>query len=168
MVGRAVDRWGFRGIKVHWRDGRITREIAESPRPPAAGALRPAGRTGDGGDGARAYPASPGSCRTWSFADDWKPQLAFLDQLARLPNVFTDTSGVRSSTCSPMPPAGRAAQVLFGSDGPFLHPGVELAKVHALGLEPSGRQLVLGGNLCRLVRDVRRAPLSHPSRRSSR
>ena len=29
-----------------------------------------------------------------------------------------------------------ARKVLFGSDGPWLHPGVELAKVHALGLSP--------------------------------
>ena len=72
-----------------------------------------------------------------TFADDWKAQCAFVDQLARLPNVFTDTSGVRYFDL--LVDAVRRAgphKVLFGSDGPFLHPGVELAKVHALGLDP--------------------------------
>ena len=30
-----------------------------------------------------------------SFADDWRAQLALIDQLVRHPNVYTDTSGVR-------------------------------------------------------------------------
>ena len=56
-------------------------------------------------------------------------------------------------TCTPTPPAcaastylveavGRAGpgKVLFGSDGPWLHPGVELAKVHARWACPRRRQ----------------------------
>ena len=96
-----------------------------------------------------------------SFGDDWKAQVAFVDQLARLPNVFTDTSGVRYFDL--LVDAVRRAgpgKVLFGSDGPFLHPGVELAKVYALGLDPPARSLVLGGNLLRLVRPVRRRVLA--------
>ena len=45
--------------------------------------------------------------------------------------------------------------MLFGSDGPWLHPGVELAKVRALGLPEAQQRLVLGGNLLRLVSRVR-------------
>jgi hypothetical protein len=41
--------------------------------------------------------------------------------------------------------------VLFGSDGPWLHPGVELAKVRLLGLRQADEQLVLGGNVLRLI-----------------
>jgi hypothetical protein len=44
-----------------------------------------------------------------------------------------------------------AHKVLFGSDGPWLHPGVELCKVKALGLGPEARRQVLGGNLLRLI-----------------
>jgi len=40
---------------------------------------------------------------------------------------------------------------LFGSDGPWLHPGVELAKVRALEVSASARALILGGNLLRLI-----------------
>ena len=44
-----------------------------------------------------------------------------------------------------------AHKILFGSDGPWLHPGLELAKVEALRLAPAERALVLGGNLLRLI-----------------
>jgi hypothetical protein len=40
--------------------------------------------------------------------------------------------------------------------GPWLHPGVELAKVRLLGLARDEDRLVLGGNLLRLIERVRR------------
>ena len=46
-------------------------------------------------------------------------------------------------------------KVLFGSDGPWLHPGVELFKVKALGLSPPDAELVLGGDLLRLISKVK-------------
>jgi len=46
-------------------------------------------------------------------------------------------------------------KILFGSDGPWLHPGVELAKVRALGMPPSQERLVLGNNFLRLTRAAR-------------
>ena len=58
-----------------------------------------------------------------------------------------------------------ARKVLFGSDGPWLHPGVELAKIRYLGLPPRDEALVLGGNALRLLdgagrprADARRPP----------
>ena len=58
-----------------------------------------------------------------------------------------------------------ASRILFGSDGPWLHPGVELAKVRALGLPAADERLVLGGNLLRLIGRVRRpAPTSGGTR----
>ena len=92
-----------------------------------------------------------------SFADDWRAQLGFIDQLVRHPNIHTDTSGVRSFDL--LVDAVRRAgpsKVLWGSDGPFLHPAAELAKVKALRLERSAEDLVLSGNFLRLVRGVRR------------
>jgi len=47
--------------------------------------------------------------------------------------------------------------VLFGSDGPWLHPGVELAKIRAIHLSPSEEALVLGGNWLRLTAEARNA-----------
>jgi hypothetical protein len=44
-----------------------------------------------------------------------------------------------------------AHKVLFGSDGPWLHPGVELEKIRLLRLGAGDEALVLGGNLLRLI-----------------
>ena len=53
----------------------------------------------------------------------------------------------------PVQQAG-ARKILFGSDGPWLHPGVELAKVRALGLSKKDEALILGGNFLRLIGSV--------------
>jgi hypothetical protein len=72
-------------------------------------------------------------------------------------NVFTDTSGIRRFDLleQAVQRAG-AKKVLFGSDGPWLHPGLELAKVRALQLPKADEDLITGGNLVRLLRRVRR------------
>jgi len=156
-IGDLVDearRWGACGIKVHWRDGRITREIAEVARRRRLPVLYdPAGDTGTIETVAQAYPDV-----AWiiphlsSFADDWKAQVAFVDQLVRLPNVFTDSSGVRYfDVLQDAVRRAGAGKLLFGSDGPFLNPVVEIAKIHALHLRPEDAALVLGGNLVRLI-----------------
>lgn len=152
--------WGACGIKLHWRDGRITREIAEVARQRAMPILYdPRGDTGTVETAVRAYPDV-----AWivphlsSFADDWRAQVAFVDQLVRLPNLFADTSGVRYFDV--LADAVRRAgpgKVLFGSDGPFLHPLVEITKIHALHLPPDDAALVLGGNFLRLTRTARRS-----------
>jgi predicted TIM-barrel fold metal-dependent hydrolase len=157
-VAAAVDDWGFCGIKVHWRDGSMTREIAEVARARRMPVLYDPGGDTDAVEAvARTF-----SDVDWiiphlsSFADDWKAQVGFVDLLSRLPNVYADTSGVRyfDILADAVRRAG-AAKLLFGSDGPFLHPGVELAKVFALPLSPEERTLVLGRNLQRLVSRVR-------------
>ena len=91
-----------------------------------------------------------------SFADDWRAQTALVDHLVRHPNVYTDTSGVRRFDL--LEEAVRRAgpgKFLFGSDGPWLHPGVELEKVRALRLAPADERRVSGGNLLRLLARVR-------------
>lgn len=95
-----------------------------------------------------------------SFADDWRAQLALIDHLARHPNMYADTSGVRRFDLleEAVRRAG-AGKILFGSDGPWLHPGVELAKIYALRLPPQEQQLVLGGNFLRLIARVRAKPI---------
>jgi predicted TIM-barrel fold metal-dependent hydrolase len=76
--------------------------------------------------------------------------------LARHPNIYTDTSGVRRFDLleQAVRRAG-AKKILFGSDGPWLHPGVELSKVKALGLSAADENLILGGNFLRLIEHAR-------------
>jgi predicted TIM-barrel fold metal-dependent hydrolase len=161
MVHRAVTGYGFRGLKVHRHDGRITREICEAARAFAVPVLYDVmGEVSAVELLATEYPDVAFIIpHLGSFADDWRAQRAFLDILERHPNVFTDTAGVRRFDL--LEEAARragAAKLLFGSDGPWLHPGVELAKVRALGLDPTAERRVLGGNVLRLMAAVRGLP----------
>jgi predicted TIM-barrel fold metal-dependent hydrolase len=161
LVQEAVGRFGFRGIKVHRYDARITREICEVARAFSLPVLYDVmGEVSVAELLATEYPDVAFIIpHLGSFADDWKAQQAFIDPLARHANIFTDTSGVRRFDLleQAVRRAG-ARKVLFGSDGPWLHPGVELAKVRLLGMSRADEQLVLGGNLLRLIARVRRQP----------
>jgi hypothetical protein len=87
-----------------------------------------------------------------SFADDWRAHLQVIDMVSRWPNVYTDTSGVRRyDNLVQAIQRGGAHKVLFGSDGPWLHPGLELHKILLLGLSAEQEALVLGKNLARLI-----------------
>jgi uncharacterized protein len=161
LVQEAVERYGFRGIKVHRSDARITREICEVARAFALPVLYDVmGEVSVVELLATEYPdVSFIIPHLGSFADDWRAQLALIDHLVRHPNIYTDTSGIRRFDLleQAVRRAG-ARKILFGSDGPWLHPGVELAKVRALGLPPADEQRVIGGNLLRLIARVRRRP----------
>jgi hypothetical protein len=61
-----------------------------------------------------------------------------------------------------------ARKVLFGSDGPWLHPGLELHKVRLLGLPADQEALILGGNVIRLLREVRTEADPREVRRAAR
>ena len=155
LVGEAVERYGFRGIKVHRHDARITREICDAARKWSLPVLYDVmGEVSTVDLLATEYPdvhfIIP---HLGSFADDWRAQIALIDPLVRYPNVYTDTSGVRRFDI--LAQAARragASKILFGSDGPWLHPGVELAKVRALGFPAREERKVLAGNILRLMR----------------
>jgi hypothetical protein len=85
------------------------------------------------------------------FADDWFVQRRCVDLIRRLPNVYADTSGVRYFDV--LLHAARIAphKLVLGTDGPFLHPGVELFKVRQLGLPPALEAQVIGGTALRLL-----------------
>jgi uncharacterized protein len=160
LVTVAVRRYGFRGIKVHRHDGRITREICEAARAFSLPVLYDVmGESHVVHLLATEYPdvnfIIP---HLGSFSDDWRAQAALIPQLVTYPNVYTDTSGVRRYDLleEAVQRAG-PGKILFGSDGPWLHPGVELAKVGLVGLAPAAARLVLGGNLLRLIAGAGRA-----------
>jgi predicted TIM-barrel fold metal-dependent hydrolase len=44
-----------------------------------------------------------------------------------------------------------ARKLLFGSDGPWLHPGLELQKIRLIGLPAADEALILGDNARRLI-----------------
>ncbi len=155
LVREAVEELGCVGLKVHRYDARITREICEAARRFRLPVLYDVmGEVSTCELLAEEYPDVPFIIpHLGSFADDWKAQLAFLDPLSRHANIYTDTSAVRRFDLLQQA-VSRAGpeKILFGSDGPWLHPGVELAKVKALHLPPPAERLVLAGNCIRLTR----------------
>ena len=154
MIAEAVGELGLVGIKVHRHDGRITREICDTARRHRLPILYDVMDEVSAVELlAREYPdvafVIP---HLGSFADNWQAQLALIDHLERHRNVFTDTAGVRRFDILEQAVARAGARkVLFGSDGPWLHPGVELAKVRALDVTTADRALIMGGNLLRLI-----------------
>lgn len=170
IAARAVREWGFRGLKVHGHDALPTREVCEAAR-----SLRVPIILDVMG---RAYVVEMLAPQfrdvnfiiphLGSFADDWRAQQQVVDQLVRYPNVYGDTSGVRrfDYIIQAVKRAG-ARKLIFGSDGPWLHPGVELYKIRALGLPADQEALVLGGNILRLMRHVRSEVPPGPARRAA-
>lgn len=162
LVGEAIQRFGFLGIKVHRYNARISREICDVARAFSLPVLYDVmGEVSICQLLAEEYPdvnfIIP---HLGSFADDWRAQQAFIDHLARHANIYTDTSGVRRFDLL-MQAVRRAGahKILFGSDGPWLHPGLELAKVRTLRLQQEDEQMVLGGTLRLLIGHVRRKPV---------
>lgn len=159
LVKIAVERYGFVGIKVHRHDAAITREICAAARAYALPVLYDvAGEASVCELLGQEYPdvnfIIP---HLGSFADDWRAQLAMIDHLVRHPNIYADTAGVRRFYLleQAVKRAG-AAKLLFGSDGPWLHPGVELTKIKALRLPPSQESLILGRNIQNLINTAKR------------
>ena len=90
-----------------------------------------------------------------SFGDEWRAQVAMIGMLLRHSNVHMDTSAVRRFDLLAEAARRRPRQVLFGSDGPWLHPGVELEKVRLIGLRAGDERRVLGANALLLIKAAR-------------
>jgi predicted TIM-barrel fold metal-dependent hydrolase len=165
MVGRAVRRWGFRGIKVHGRDAMPTREVCEVARAFHLPLLVDV--IGQAHVVDMLAPQYPDVAfiipHLGSFSGDWRAHQQVVDQMARHANVFGDTSGVyRFDYLVQAVKRAGPEKLLFGSDGPWLHPAVELHKVRLLGLSPQDEALVCGGNIARLMSRVRVNPEVRP------
>lgn len=167
MVAEAVQDYGFVGIKAHRHDATLTREVCEVARRFRLPVMYDViGEISIVELLASEYPDVPFIIpHLGSFADDWRAQLALIDHLVRHPNIHTDTSGVRRFDLLEQAVRRAGAQkILFGTDGPWLHPAVELAKVRALGLTLVEERLVLGENFLRLIARVKVAPSSRARR----
>lgn len=158
MVAKALRRWRFRGIKIHGYEAMPTREVCDTARafrlpifvdvvsrPEVIDMLAPQ------------YPdVNFIVAHLGSYTDDWRAHQQVVYQIARYPNVYADTSAVRrfDYIVEAVKRAG-PGKLMFGSDGPWIHPGVELYKIRQLGLRKDEEALVLGGNMLRLMRQAR-------------
>jgi uncharacterized protein len=154
MIGTAVEDYGFRGIKVHGFDSFPNREVCEVARRYRIPLLVDVVRRANVVEMlASQYPDLDFIVpHMGGFSDDWAVYLQVIDQMCRYPNVYADTSGVRYWDAIALAVRRAGPQkLLFGSDGPQLHPGVELHKITVLGLPQSQERLITGGNIARLL-----------------
>jgi uncharacterized protein len=168
MVEHAVRKWSFRGIKVHGHEAMPTREVCE-----VAAAFR-LPLLVDITSRAEVVDMLAPQYRRVNFiiahlgsnTDDFRAHQQVVDQLVRYPNVFADTSAVRQFDyiVQAIKRAG-PQKLLFGSDGPWLHPGVEIEKIRLLGLSPEKQALILGGNILRLLRQAQVGANTPPTSR---
>ena len=152
-VRTAVERHGFVGIKAHRLDACISSEIGDAAR--AFGLPVPYDPAGEGAVAAllaQQHPglthlAAPGQLgRRWGgpAGADRPPGAArehLHGQFRRAPFRFAGDGRA----------ARRAAQLLFGSDGPWQHAGQELHKMRLLGLPQTDTALLLGQDFLRLA-----------------
>jgi predicted TIM-barrel fold metal-dependent hydrolase len=161
MVDEAVRRFGFRGIKVHGHEHMPTRELGEAAlhyRLPVL--VDVAGKAHTINMFAPQFPQVNFIVpHLGSFADNFRAHQEVIDALIRHPNVYADTSGVRrfDYLLEAVRQAG-PRKLLFGSDGPWLHPGLELQKIKLIGLPRADEALILGGNARRLIYQCRPNP----------
>lgn len=158
MVKHAITRWGFRGMKVHGFEAMPTREVCETAQAfnlPVLVDIISRPEVVD--QFAIQYPrVNFVIAHLGSFTDNWNAHQQVIYQMARHPNVYADTSGVRQfDYLVEAIRLGGVRKLLFGSDGPWLHPESELHKIRMLRLSPERESLVLGGNALRLLRAVR-------------
>jgi predicted TIM-barrel fold metal-dependent hydrolase len=154
MIKKAVSDYHFCGIKVHRRDARITREVCDAARSFSVPVLYDVlGETSNVELFASEYrDVNFIIPHLGSFADDWHAQLTFIDQLVRHPNVFTDSSGVkRFDLLENAYQRAGASKILFGTDGPWMHPRLELQKIFELGAPLYDLKQMLAGNFLKLI-----------------
>lgn len=151
LLRREVRELGLRGLKLH---GVPTKEMVE-----AAVELRipilfhPPG-VRDSIDVVESCPQVPFIlAHLGSFASrDWKEHVYAIDAAKRLSNLYLDTSSVvffeyLQRAAKELP----AEKLIFGSDGPLVNSQVELYKIRLLKLPQAKEQLILGGNILRLL-----------------
>ncbi|WP_407271848.1 amidohydrolase family protein [Radiobacillus sp. PE A8.2] len=154
LVETAVKDYGFRGIKVHGGEAFPGREVLDAAKHFKIPVLLDTANDTQCVDMiAEAYPeVDLIVAHLGSFRNIWHVLLRTAEQLATYPNVYADTSGIRfyDGLVNAINKAG-AEKVLFGSDGPMLHPGIELQKVKHLYLSPEDEAKVLGNNFAKII-----------------
>jgi len=151
MLRREVRELGLRGLKLH---GIPTKEMVETAAELGIPILFHPPKVSDGLEVVQSYPeVSFILAHLGSFASrNWMEHVHAIEAAKSLPNLYLDTSSVVFFKF-----LGRAARelpaekLIFGSDGPLVDSRVELYKIRLLRLPQGKEQLILGGNILRLL-----------------
>jgi len=154
MLGEAFDELGLRGLKLHGHPNREIMEALDKYRKPLL--VDVAGRVYPLRFVAESFPEVPIIiAHMGQFKSNDEAHMATLWLAERYDNVYFDTSSVMlHEWLERVVEEGLCEKMIFGSDGPGCHCGVELARVRALGLSAEDEERVLCGNIGRLIGEV--------------
>ena len=151
MLRREVRELGLRGLKLH---GVPSTEMVETAAELKIPILYHPPTVRESLDVVRSHPEVAFIlAHLGCFASrDWKEHVAAIEAARQLANLYLDTSSVvffeyLERAAKELP----AEKLIFGSDGPLVNSQVELYKVRLLKLPKAKEQLILSGNILRLL-----------------
>jgi hypothetical protein len=151
MLRREVQELGLRGLKLH---GVPSTEMVETAAELKIPILYHPPAVRESLEVVQSYPnVAFILAHLGCFASrDWREHVAAIEAAGRLANLYLDTSSVvffeyLERAASELP----AEKLIFGSDGPLVDSRVELYKIQLLKLPQAKEQLILSGNILRLL-----------------
>ncbi len=151
MLNEAFGELGLRGLKLHGHPNREVMDALRRHHKPllvdVLGNVYPLRYV------AESYPDVPIIiAHMGKFKSDPQAHLVTIWLAKRYDNVYFDTSSViMHEWLEEAVREGLCAKMIFGSDGPVCHCGVELARIKALQLPPSEENKVLSENILRIL-----------------
>ena len=151
MLRHEVRELGLRGLKLH---GIPTKEMIETTAELGIPILFHPPNVSDSLEAVQSYPeVSFILAHLGSFASrNWMEHVRAIEAAKRLSNLYLDTSAAvffkyLQRAAYELP----AEKLIFGSDGPLVDSRVELYKIRLLRLPQGKEQLILCGNILRLL-----------------
>lgn len=151
MLLREVRELGLRGLKLH---GIPSKEMVETASELKIPILFHPPNVNDSLQVVQSYPqVSFILAHLGSFASRrWTEHVRAIEASKQLANLYMDTSSVvffeyLERAARELPPQ----KLIFGSDGPLVNSQVELYKVRLLKLPKEKEQMILGGNITRIL-----------------
>ncbi len=151
LLRHEVNDLGLSGLKLH---GTPTEEMMETASELKIPILFHPARVDDCHVAVRAHPeVNFILAHLGSFASRrWRDHDQAILVTQQYPNVYLETSSVvfyryLEKAARELP----VEKLIFGSDGPLVDSRIELQKIRMLGLNPEAEQMVLGGNILRLL-----------------
>jgi len=151
LLTREVRELGLKGLKLHAVPSEEMLGVVEELRIPIL--VHPP-RVGDLLEVVRVRPKINFIlAHLGSFASrDWEEHVRAIEAAKALPNLYLETSSVvffeyLERAARELP----AEKIVFGTDGPLVDQRVELHKIRLLGLPRDKEELVLAGNILRIL-----------------
>ncbi len=151
MLVRECRELGLRGLKLHVTP---TAEVLDTVARLGIPILWHPAKVALFSEAAKSYPAIDfilahlGS----DLSADWREHVAAIDMAGTFPNVYLDTGGtVLTRYLEQAVKTLGAEKIVFGSDEPEVDCRLEIFKIRVLGLPRAQEELILGGNILRLL-----------------